>query len=221
MKFPSWSILCMSLMDICTHLYILSGNWVWAVLGCPQNSTGYCRKCWVLVCLSLPRTAALCCEDNPHQQLWAFGSHLGMLLLGHISFTIQDALVPAGKTGDGTSVPLQPEYIFAFCEQARSAFPYPLENIKVNRLQRQSWRVAEMWEISQRGLVLAQGSTARCSVSPLLPSSMQMCPWSIHVPTGGGCVRGLHCLNEVYYCTLLIYSLELKSAFPEAQFIQL
>lgn len=215
MKFASWSILHMSV-----HLYLLRDNWVWPVLGCPQNSTGYCRKSWVFVFLSLPRTGALRCEDNPHHQLWALGSHLGMSLLGHVPFTIQDALVPAGETGDGTWVPFQPEYVFAYCGQAPSAFPYPLENSKANRLQRQAWRLTEMWEISRRGLFLSQGSTARASVSPLLPSSMQTCPWSIHVPTGGGCVGCLHGLNEVYYCTLLIYSLELKSGLPEGQFIQ-
>lgn len=200
------------------HLYILRGNWVWPVL---FFRTVFCRKCWIFVCLSLPRTAALCCEDNPHQHFWAFGSHLGMFLLGHVFFTVQDALVPAGKTGDGTLVPFEPEYVFAYCGQACSAFPYPLENIKANRLQREAWRVTERWEMSQRGLVLAQGCTARAIVSPVLSSSMQKCPWSIHVPTGGGCVGGLHCLNEVYYCTLLIYSLELKPGFPEGRFIQL
>lgn len=163
--------------------YMLRCSWVWPVLGCPQNSTSYCRKCWGFVCLSLPRTGALCCEDSPYQ-LWIFGSHLEMFLLGHVFITIQDALVPAGKTGNGTWVPSQPEFIFAYC----SAFPYPLENIKANRLQRQAWRVTEIWEISQRGLVLTQGSTARATVSPLLPGSIQKCPWSIHVPTAGGWV---------------------------------
>lgn len=39
-KFPPWSILCVPV-----HLYIPRGSWVWPVLGCPQNSTSYCRKC--------------------------------------------------------------------------------------------------------------------------------------------------------------------------------
>lgn len=59
---PGASYVCQSL---CTYW----GNWVWPVLGSPQSSTSYCRKCWILVCLSLPRTGALFFEDNPYPAL--------------------------------------------------------------------------------------------------------------------------------------------------------
>lgn len=111
---PGASYVCQSL---CTYW----GNWVWAAPVTAENAGfWFVSHCQELELYFLRIT---------HTQLWAFGSHLGMFLLGHVFFTIQDALVPAEKTGDGTWVPFQPEYIFVYCGQAYSSFTYP-QNIK-------------------------------------------------------------------------------------------